>query len=119
MSPVRSVVPRQNADNGGGAHRRTKAITMHDTTPEHGFRRGCLRHRPGAALAFLAAALIAVTGGLPSAERLYAHLTAWSAGLGTCGTPVMRLVLLGIGAAAAVLAHRRLTGTSRAGHPRS
>jgi hypothetical protein len=94
---------------------------MDGTTTKSGPRTGSPHRRPGVVLAFLAAALIAVTGGVPLAQRLYAHLVLWSAGLGTYGTPAMRLVLLGVGVSAAVLAYRSLTrpGGAGTGHPRN
>ncbi|WP_405590314.1 hypothetical protein [Streptomyces sp. NBC_01190] len=54
----------------------------------------------------LVGALLALSGGVPLAERLYAHLTLWGFGVPGYGPPLIKLALALAGVAALVLATR-------------
>ena len=54
----------------------------------------------------LSGALLALCGGVPLAQRLYAHLTSWGFGVPGYGPALIRLALVLAGAAVLVLAAR-------------
>ncbi|MFI6459763.1 hypothetical protein [Streptomyces sp. NPDC050528] len=57
-------------------------------------------------LLLLSGALLALCGGVPLAQRLYAHLTSWGFGIPGYGPALIRLALVLAGAAVLVLAAR-------------
>ncbi|MFI6406216.1 hypothetical protein [Streptomyces sp. NPDC050548] len=54
----------------------------------------------------LLGSLLALSGGVPLAERIYAHATLWGFGVPAYGSSLIRLALVLAGAAALVLATR-------------
>ena len=50
--------------------------------------------------------LLALSGGVPLAQRLYAHLTLWGFGVPAYGSSLIKLALVLAGVAALVLAAR-------------
>ncbi|MEV2213578.1 hypothetical protein AB0H86_19385 [Streptomyces sp. NPDC050997] len=70
----------------------------------------------------LSGALLALSGGLPLAQRLYDRLTLWGFGVPAYGSSLIKLALVLVGTAALVLA-TRVSGSpwraprSKAGQP--
>jgi len=54
----------------------------------------------------LSGALLALCGGVPLAQRLYAHLTLWGFGVPAYGPSLTKLALVLVGVAALLLATR-------------
>jgi hypothetical protein len=57
-------------------------------------------------LLLLSGAVLALCGGVPLAQRLYAHLTLWGFGVPGYGSSLIRLALVLAGVAVLVLAAR-------------